>query len=288
MLVAEVSSNHRQDLGRCLEFVETAARIGCDAVKFQLFRLDRLFAPEILAASKDHRQRREWELPVSFIPELAELARRRGLLFSCTAFDLEGVAELVPWVDFLKIASYELLWDELLETCARTGKPVVLSTGMADCGEIDHAVQALRCAGCSDLLLLHCVSGYPTPIQEANLSAIETLRKRYRCPVGWSDHTAQTAVWLRAVHRWQVSLLEFHLDLDGRGPEYAHGHCWLPRDAEKAIRLVRDGLAADGSGAKTPAGAELADRQWRADPADGLRPCRQVRQQWEREARCRQ
>ncbi len=89
--VAEVSSNHSQDLGRCLLFIERAAELGCSAVKFQLFRMDRLFAPEILRHSPEHRQRSTWELPASFLPDLSDKCRASGIKFACTPFDLEAV-----------------------------------------------------------------------------------------------------------------------------------------------------------------------------------------------------
>jgi sialic acid synthase SpsE len=275
--VAEISSNHHRDLPRALQFVDTAAAIGCDAVKFQLFRVNELFAPEILAKSASHRARVAWELPEAFLEPLAERCAVRGIAFGCTPFYLEAVAQLRPYVAFYKIASYELPWGDLLTACAATGKPVVLSTGMATLGEIKVAVSLLRSAGCIDLTLLHCVSGYPVPPAECNLAAIETLRAACACEVGWSDHSVRGGVIHRAVHRWGATLIEFHLDLDGTGDEFRTGHCWLPAPMAQVIDSVRMGLAADGDGHKVPAPSELADIAWRADPIDGLRPTRAVR-----------
>ncbi len=285
--VAEVSSNHHARLDRCLAFVDEAARIGCDAVKFQLFRVDELFAPEILARSPDHRARHRWELPERFLPALAERARARGLAFGCTPFSLRAVEALRPHVDFLKIASYELLYEPLLAACAGTGLPVVLSTGMATEAEVHRAVEVLEGAGCRELTLLHCVSGYPTPPEQANLSALEALRAigprhpGMRLSVGLSDHTTRPGVVHRAVHRFGASLVEFHLDLDGRGEEFAAGHCWLPGPAAELISEVREGLRADGDGTKAPVPVELPDRAWRADPRDGLRPLREIRESFQ-------
>ncbi|MGH9694837.1 MAG: N-acetylneuraminate synthase family protein, partial [Bryobacteraceae bacterium] len=199
--IAEASSNHGRDLSRALAFVDAAADAGCDAVKFQLFKIDRLFAPEILAASAKHRARKDWELPLAHLAPLAVHCRDRGVEFSCTTFYLEAVAELAPYVDFYKIASYELLFAPLLEACAATGKPVVLSTGMATMEEIKTAAARLKFAGAEAVTLLHCVSAYPTPPNEANLSAIAAIRDATACEVGWSDHTRRPAVIERAVHR---------------------------------------------------------------------------------------
>lgn len=275
--ISEVSSNHAQDIDRCLKFVDVSAMIGCDAVKFQLFRIDQLFSPEALATKKNLRDRRAWELPVAFLAPIAQRCREQSIQFCCTPFDLEAVEQLQPHVDILKIASYELLWDELLAACAETGKPVILSTGMATLDEIQAAVATLRRHKASQITLLHCTSAYPTPWQEANLAAIETIRQATGCEVGWSDHTVQPGVIHRAIHRWAAPTVEFHLDLDGQGEEFATGHCWLPDQIGEVITQVRRALAADGDGRKEPTPSELPDREWRADPSDGLRPLKATR-----------
>ena len=275
--VAEVSSNHHQDLQRCLRFVDVAADIGCDSVKFQLFRVDELFAPEVLAAKPEVAERKQWELPVEFLPELSCRAHDRGLEFSCTPFYLEAVSQLMPFVDFFKVASYELLWDDLLIRVAESGKPVVLSTGMATMDEIDHAVSVLQTAGCRDLTLLHCVSGYPTPPSQCNLAAIQALQDAFGCHVGWSDHSVEPAVIHRAIHRWGAGMIEFHLDLEGQGEEFDTGHCWLPQGMSQVIRDINTAMETDGSGVKAPVAVELPDRDWRADHKDGLRPLTCIR-----------
>lgn len=284
--IAEVSSNHQRDLERALRFVDRAAEIGCDGVKYQLFRIDQLFAPEILQKSAMHRARRRWELPLEFLAPVAERCRVRGLEFGCTPFYLEAVDALAPFVDFLKVASYELLWDDLLIACARTGLPIVLSTGMATLEEVDHAASVIEQAGGRDLTLLHCVSGYPAPAREANLRAIDTLanlddpHRSLRIRSGWSDHTVEPGVIHRAVHAHATSMVEFHLDLEGAGDEFETGHCWLPEAMQETIRQVRIADAAEGAAEKQPSPIEAAERSWRADPADGLRPLRSLRSSW--------
>ncbi|NNL67984.1 MAG: N-acetylneuraminic acid synthase [Myxococcales bacterium] len=284
VFVAEVSSNHHRDLDRCLAFVDRAAEIGCDAVKFQLFRVRELFAPEVLAASPDHQAREQWELPVAFLAPLAERAHARGIAFGCSPFDLRAVDELEPFVDFYKVASYELLWDPLISACAGTGRPLILSTGMADGDEVGHAIEVAAKAGCTDLTVLHCVSTYPMPAGEANLGALETLRglaparvDPIAFRVGWSDHSLEPGILHRAIHGFGAELVEFHLDLEGQGEEFGAGHCWLPDAIGEVIRQVRAALAADGDGRKRPAPSEQNERSWRADPRDGLRPLRDTR-----------
>jgi sialic acid synthase SpsE len=284
LFIAEASSNHGRDLSRALAFVDVAASCGCDAVKFQLFKIDRMFASEILSQSPKHRARREWELPLNHLAPLANHCAERGIQFSCTPFYLEAVEELRPFVDFYKIASYELLVTPLLEACAMSGKPVVLSTGMATMEEIKAAATTLKRAGAVDITLLHCVSAYPTPAAEANLSAIAAIREATDCATGWSDHTRRAAVIERAVHRWNAAAVEFHLDLDGAGAEYASGHCWLPEEIAPVIARIRESAVADGTGFKGPQPSEIGDRDWRADPSDGMRPLRDIRASYKPEA----
>ena len=278
--IAEVSSNHARDLGRSLAFVDAAADCGFDAVKFQLFRVAQLFAPEILEKSPQHSKRIAWELPVAHLEPLARRCAERGIEFSCTPFYLEAVAELEPYVAFYKVASYELLWGDLMKACAATGKPVIISTGMAIMPEIAAAVETLRAAGAGDITVLHCVSAYPSPPQQSNLSAIAAIRRETGARVGWSDHSRAPAVIERAVHHWNAETVELHLDLDGTGEEYHTGHCWLPDEIAPVIARIRLAMTADGTGFKEPVPAELPDREWRADPADGLRPMRHLRQSW--------
>jgi len=285
LFVAEVSSNHAQRLDRCKAFIDTAANIGCWGVKFQLFKIDELFSREILDKSPAHRHRKKWELPVGFIPKLAEHCRNRNIRFGCTPFYLNAVNELFDYVDFYKVASYELLWEELLHACARTEKPLMVSTGMATITEVVKAVNIVASSGCRDLTLLHCVSGYPAPVSDCNLAAIETLKNTIgyyrssgmRLRFGWSDHSVNPGVIFRAINRWNAQVIEFHLDIDGKGEEFSSGHCWLPGKIAQVIQSAKDGLTADGTGVKEPTPAELPDREWRADPYDGLRPLRQTR-----------
>ena len=284
LFIAEVSSNHDCDLERAFAFIDRAAEIGCGAVKFQLFKIDEMFAPEILAQSAKHRARREWELPVSFLAPIAERCRARGVQFICTPFYLKAVEELLPHVDAYKVASYELMWDALLAACAETGKPVILSCGMATLDEVRRAGDVLRRHGARDVTLLHTISAYPTPVEEANLAAIKTIADATGYPCGWSDHTVSAGVILRAVGRWRAPMVEFHLDLDRTGAEFAAGHCWLPEAMAPVIAMVRDGEQADGDGFKRALPSELPDRDWRADPTDGLRPLKHIRRNWRPEA----
>ena len=275
--IAEISSNHGRDLSRCLDFIDCAADIGCDAVKFQLFKIDNLFSPEALNFKKSLIDRKNWELPLSFLDSIKSKCISRNIHFGCTPFYINAVADLLPYIDFYKIASYELLWLDLIKTCAKTGKPLILSTGMANISEIQSACEAVLCYSNIKPKLLHCTSTYPTPVTEANLSAINTIKINTNCDVGWSDHTVSSSVINRAVHKWGAKIIEFHLDLDGLGDEFSSGHCWLPHQIEHLISDIRLSFLSDGNHEKIPAQSELVERDWRADPSDGLRPLKSIR-----------
>ena len=95
--------------------------------------------------------------------------------------------------------------------------------------------------------------------------------------MGWSDHTVSPGVIHRAIHKWDAKIIEFHLDLEGKGEEFNSGHCWLPHNIEEVIKQIRDVEKTDGNGIKEPVPSELSDREWRTDPSDGLRPSKSIR-----------
>jgi N-acetylneuraminate synthase len=297
--IAEIGSNHNGEHARCLELVDAAAAAGCGAVKLQVFHVEDLFAGEALARHPHLAARRAWELPLESLPALRERCEEHGIELGATPFGLWAVEALAEYVDFFKVASYELLWHELVDACARSGRPLILSTGMATLDEVAAAMQTARTSG-AEPRLLHCVSGYPTPPAQCNLAAIATLRARFGVSVGWSDHSGSERVVRRAVRRWGAIDVELHIDLDGAGNE-AGEHNWTPDrlhaligsltvpgddpaagdkedEKEKGGSLGPANAAAlDGDGVKRPMPVELADVPWRADPVDGLRPLRALR-----------
>ena len=194
------------------------------------------------------------------------------------------MAELAPFVDFYKVASYELLVTDLLKACAQTGKPVVLSTGMATMDEIIKAAATLKDAGATRHHPAALRLGLSHACRRSQSVGHRPIREMTGLKTGWSDHTRRPAVIERAVHHWGARAVEFHLDLDGQGAEYAAGHCWLPQEIAPVIARIREAVVADGKGFKGPQPSELADREWRADPADGMRPLKHVRLSYRGEA----
>lgn len=277
LFIAEVSSNHQQSLDRCFEFIDKSVAVGCGAVKFQLFKVDQLFSKEARASNPRFNERKNWELPIEFIPRIANHCKKKNIMFSCTPFYLEAVDELEPYVDFFKVASYELLWLDLVAKIADTGKPLVLSTGMADLDEVREAVSTFRDNSDAELTLLHCVSGYPAPVANCNLQAINSIREEFEVDVGWSDHTRNPMVIQRAIEVFGAKVVEFHIDLDGLGDEFKTGHCWLPSEIRPVIDFCTNTSVVDGDGEKMPCADEYFERSWRADPSDGLRPLLEIR-----------
>ena len=279
--IAEVSSNHNQNLDRMRKFISVAEEIGCAGVKFQLFKIDDLFSKEIIKNNENVKSRRKWELNEKYIPELSRFARSKGLKFGCTPFYLEAVDFLKPYVDFWKISSYEILWLKLFEKCSQTGLPIVFSTGIANISEIEDAVFQIKKGLTKDITILHCNSTYPTPINEVNLRVLVSLRKHFKnnnnISIGWSDHSSLPSVIYRSVFKFNAKMVEFHLDLDGKGNEYKSGHCWLPEEIKNVINTIREGYIADGDNKIQPSLSELSERDWRADPQDGLRPMKNIR-----------
>ena len=275
--ISEISSNHNNNISRSKKLIKISAESGFDIVKFQLFKIDKLFSREILTKSKKHKDRKKWELKEKYIPILAKECKKNKVKFCVTPFYLDAVDIIKPYVDYIKIASYEILWRDLLIKCAKTKKPIIISTGMATIHEVENAVKILKKNGAKKIIILHCVSNYPAKLNSLNLSAISSLRKKTRLEIGWSDHSAKNLVVYKAIQKWKASYVEMHIDLDGKGFEYKSGHCWLPEDAKELINFVKKDKIVDGSGKKKPNIAEMHERKFRADKHDGLRPLKKYR-----------
>ncbi|HEV2150421.1 MAG TPA: pseudaminic acid synthase [Longimicrobiaceae bacterium] len=210
-LVAELSGNHNGDLQRALDTVRAAAEAGADAIKLQTYTADTL----TIDSRKEHfvvpgdgpwggrtlyQLYEEAHTPWEWHPRLFEEARAYGLDIFSTPFDATAVDLLEELgAPVYKVASFELVDDEILRTVAATAKPVVLSTGMGSLEEVAHAVAVLRGAGCEQVLLLRCTSSYPAPDASMNLATLPVLAQATGCPVGLSDHSLGTTAPVVAV-----------------------------------------------------------------------------------------
>ncbi|MHC4395566.1 MAG: pseudaminic acid synthase [Planctomycetota bacterium] len=209
-VIAEVSANHGQDFNRAVELIKTAKECGADAVKFQAY------TPDILTIDASNKyfqiKHPQWggqtlyELykkaytPWKWFKELKKIADDSEILFFATAFDKTSVDFLEDLnVAIHKISSFELADLALIEHAAKTKKPVILSTGMADICEIQEAVNTARGAGAKEIILLKCVSSYPARPEEMNLKTIPHMKELFNCRIGLSDHTVGIGIPLAAV-----------------------------------------------------------------------------------------
>lgn len=222
-IVAEISANHGQDFNRAASLIKEAKECGADAVKFQLY------SPETMTIDADNKYFRikhpRWGgqtlyqlyrkacTPWSWFSKLKKLADDLEITFFSTAFDKTAVDFLEDLgVGMHKIASFELVDLGLIKYAAGTGKPIILSTGMASLSEIGEALHAARGAGARDITLLRCVSSYPADPGEMNLNTIPDMEKRFGCPIGFSDHSLSAIPAIAAVSLG-ARLVEKHLTL---------------------------------------------------------------------------
>jgi len=220
-IVAELSANHLGSIERALKLVEIAAKAGAESIKLQTYRADTITidhdGPEFVLKGGLWNGRRLYDLydeahtPWEWHAELFAAGARHGLTVFSSPFDPTAVEFLEKLgAPAYKIASFEIVDIPLIELCASTGKPLIISTGMASREEIDEVVAAAHKHGSGNVILLHCTSGYPTPFSDADLRTIPNLAKTYDVPVGLSDHTAGLAAPVAAVALGAV-MVEKHL-----------------------------------------------------------------------------
>lgn len=261
-IIAEAGVNHNGDLETAKRLIDAAVETGADAVKFQTFQAKRLAAAvapkaryQAQAAGDGESQRQMLErLELSF-PEFEKLfayCAGRKILFLSSPFDEESAAFLnTLGVAAFKIPSGELTNLPLISSLARCGKPMILSTGMATLAEVEETVTAIRSIGEARLILLHCVSSYPTDPKDANLRAMETLSCAFHLPVGFSDHTQGIHVSLAAV-ALGACVIEKHLTLDRALPGPDHHASLDPKEFALLVRGIREVEVALGDGRKEP------------------------------------
>jgi N-acetylneuraminate synthase len=269
LVIAEVGVNHDGDVATAIELVDAAAEAGAEAVKFQTFDAAALATPaaELAAYQRERGSeaagQREMLERLELAPEefgaIAEHCRERGVLFLSTPFDLGSAALLAELgVPAFKVGSGELTNLPFLRRLSDYGLPLLVSTGMATLEEVGAAVEAIA-HGDAALVLLHCVSSYPAPPEEANLRALATLRHAFGVPVGYSDHCLGPEVTLAAV-ACDACVVERHLTLDRGRPGPDHAMSLEPDELAELVARIRSVEASLGSGEKVPQPSEAETR----------------------------
>ena len=261
LVIAEIGNNHEGDVELAEELVRLAAAAGAGAVKFQAIVPDRLVSA---ADTARVAQLERFRLDSDDFAALAEVAAAEGVGFLCTPFDLDSVLMLDPLVPAFKVASGDNTFTPLLEAVAATGKPIVLSAGLADLAEIGEARDTIRSVWSSsgvdqELALLHCVVSYPTPPDQANLQAIRTLAKLGET-VGYSDHTIGIDAAVLSV-ALGARIVEKHFTIAKDHSDFRdHQLSADPADLAAMVRRIREAEILLGTGEKRmqPAEAEAA------------------------------
>jgi N-acetylneuraminate synthase len=256
-IIAEVSANHNQDFEQAKRIIEAAKEAGADAVKLQTYTPDTL----TIDCNNAHFQIKGtlWEgrnlyqlyqeayTPWEWHPKLQQIALDLDLDFFSTPFDATAVAFLETLkVPAYKVASFENGDIPLLKEIAKTGKPVIMSTGLATLGEIDEAVQTLKTAGTNQLILLKCTSAYPAPPEEANLRTIKHLSETFGVPAGLSDHTLGISVPVAAVVLG-ACVIEKHLTFSRNMPGPDSAFSLEPDEFKAMVEAIRTAEKAMGT-----------------------------------------
>jgi len=267
-VIAEAGSNHNRQLDQAFKLIDVAAAAGADAVKFQTYSAETIYSqktptPEYLKKKNlSGKDESLWEIikriemPREWHPKLKNYCAKQGIIFMSTPFDLKAVDELEEVnIPAYKIASFEITHLPLLEKCAKTRKPIILSTGMADLSDIETALEVITKAGNKQVALLHCAINYPPKYQDIHLRAMDTMHQAFDVPIGFSDHTLGITVDIAAAARG-ACIIEKHFTLDRKlsGPD--HPFALEPDELKAMVEAIRQTEQSLGSSVKKRTAAE--------------------------------
>jgi N,N'-diacetyllegionaminate synthase len=268
-VIAEAGVNHNGSIDFALQLIEAAKASGADAVKFQSFRAEQLATQSAHKAAYQERttERSEsqfemlkrLELDAGGHQRLSKHCKNLGIAFLSSPFDCQSVDLLdAIGVPLFKVPSGEITNFPFLQHVASKGKPIILSTGMSTLGEVEEAIEVIRKAGTTDLTLLHCVTEYPAPYEEINLRAMETMRRAFNLPVGYSDHSPGIEIAIAAT-AMGAEVIEKHFTLDRSLPGPDHAASLEPSELKEMIGAIRHVEAALGNGVKVPTPCEVGN-----------------------------
>lgn len=268
LIIAEAGVNHNGDINIAKKLVDEAKRCGADIVKFQTFNPKKLASKNATMADyqkenlgieeSQDKMLSKLSLKKEEYIELADYCKSIGIKFLSTPFEIESIHFLNELQDIWKIPSGEITNYPYLVEIAKTGKDVILSTGMSTLEEVDEALDVLRKNGVGDVTLLHCTTNYPTPMRDVNLNAMLTLKEHCDCKVGYSDHTNGNEVPIAAV-AMGAKVIEKHFTLDRNmeGPD--HKASLETNELREMIGAIRNIEKALGDGKKIPHETEKAN-----------------------------
>lgn len=270
-IIAEAGVNHNGSIELAKALIAKGAEAGVDAVKFQSFKADKLVTvnaekAEYQVANTGNNEENQYqmikklELDYDKHQELMDYATSLGVMFLSSAFDLESIDLLKDLgLDIFKIPSGEITNLPYLRKTAKTGKKIILSTGMSTLGEIEEALEVLKDNGAKDITVLHCNTEYPTPMSDVNLTAMNTMKEAFKVPVGYSDHTLGIEVPIAAV-ALGAAIIEKHFTLDKtmEGPD--HKASLEPDELKQMVTSIRNIEQAIGNGVKTPTQSERKNK----------------------------
>jgi N-acetylneuraminate synthase len=284
-IIAEAGSNwkcgsYSDDLEQARELIKTAAKAGADAVKFQTYRSETVYATNAgksnyLAEHGIHENINDilehLSMPYEMIPELAEFCKQENIIFMSTPFSIQDAKHVDPYVQIHKIASYEINHIRLLEFLAETKKPILISTGASTYTEIDFAINVIRKKENHRIGLMQCTAKYPSPLEALNLFVIPQMKSRYNLPVGLSDHSMDPIVGPLLAIGLGATIIEKHFTLDRNlsGPD--HKFALIPTELELMISSIRKADMAKGSGNKEILKEELELRRYATRSIQAIR-----------------
>ena len=263
-IIAEAGSNwksgsYEEDLEQAKKLIKIASNSGADAVKFQTYRADTVYAynagnSNYLAEQGINKKINEifeyLSMPYKMISELAQICNDEKVIFMSTPFSIEDAKQIDPFVSLHKIASFEINHVRLIEFLAKTKKPILISTGASTFDEIDFAINLVKNNANNEIGLLQCTSKYPTPIEALNLSVIPKMKERYNVPIGFSDHSVEPLIGPLTAVGFGATIIEKHFTLDKNLPGPDHSFAVTPQELELMVKSIRQADKSKGNSEK--------------------------------------
>lgn len=271
LIIAEAGVNHNGSLENAKKLALCAKEAGVDYIKFQTFIAKELVCENAKKADYQNNNDKSSKTQLEMLEklnltfeefiELRNYCKQINIKFMTTAFDLTSLDFIVNKlsVDTLKIPSGEITNYPYLVACAKTGLPIIMSTGMCDLNEIHESVKVLKENGCQDLVLLHCTTEYPAPLESVNLLAMKTLKNEFCLPVGYSDHTKGIDVPCYAASMG-ATVIEKHFTIDKNLPGPDHKASLEPQELKEMVDKIREVEIILGDGNKQPQAAETKNK----------------------------